>query len=261
MTVMCLSFCILCCGSADAHTMWLNCTDFYTNLHPGHGGHTKVYFGWGHRYPVDGFMTDEFLGELALLDPNGKKMVLTPGEGGFRATELTVDSNGGWIATASLKPGFYTMYMDKGRMHHKIGPKTGLENVLVSLYYEQYTKALITVGDVKAESFLKPVGHKIEIIPLKNPATLREGDILPVQVLFEGRPVRYCGVVATYTGFSTGEEFAYATETDGRGRAEIRLLHYGNWLIKAEQTLPASEALKDKCDELHYTASLTFEIK
>ena len=258
-----MGFCILCCAPANAHTMWLNCTDFHTNLHPGHGGHTKVYFGWGHRYPVDGFMTDEFLGELALVDPNDEKKVLTPGKGGFRATELTVNSKGGWIATASLKPGFYTMYMDKGQIHHKIGPKTGLENVLVSLYYEQYAKALITVGDVQAESFLKPLGHKIEIVPLKNPATLRGcgGHFLPVQVLFEGKPVKYTPVYATYAGFSTGEDFAYATETDGRGIAKIRLLHYGNWLIKAEQILPAPEELKEKCNELHYTATLTFEIK
>lgn len=249
---------------ASAHTMWINATDFSPENHSsaGHGAGTIIYFGWGHHYPADGFLTDEFLGEFYSMAPDGSKEKLTPNSGGFRATELKLKDEGGWIACAALKPNFYTMYVDKGKMHHEIRPKTGLKGVILSLYYEQYAKALINVGEDKDNSFSKSVGHKFEIIPLENPYRLHGcgGHFLPVKVLFDGKPAGYCQVSATYSGFSTGEDFAYLTSTDGEGIAKIRLTHWGPWLVKAEMKLPAQGEFKDKCNELHYTATMTFEI-
>ncbi|MGP8321931.1 MAG: DUF4198 domain-containing protein, partial [Methanosarcinaceae archaeon] len=110
-------------------------------------------------------------------------------------------------------------------------------------------------------SFCKPVGHALEIIPLANPAEIKVGEYLPVQVLFKGKPARFCRVYGTYAGFSTGDDFAFATGTDGKGKAKIRILHHGPWLIKARLKLPAPDELKDKCNELSYSATLTFEVK
>lgn len=48
------------------------------------------------------------------------------------------------MATAATAHGFYTMYVDQeGQLHHIPGPLEGLQNVVLSLYYENYTKALI----------------------------------------------------------------------------------------------------------------------
>lgn len=176
--------------------------------------------------------------------------------------EPNTKDEGKYIVTSILKPGFYTMYVEKGEVHHKLGPKTGLKGIILSLYYEQYTKALINVGEGSEGSFSKPVGHKLEIIPLENPYKLHGcgGHFLPVQVLFNGRPASFCKVFATYSGFSTGDDFAYATSTDGEGIARIRLTHWGQWLVKAEIKLPAPNDMKDKCNQLHYTATLTFEV-
>ena len=176
------------------------------------------------------------------------------------ATRVNFEKPGAYIVAAVLKPGFYTIYVEKGKVHHKIGPKTGLKGVILSLYYEQYAKALVMVGAEDTFAYKNRIGHKIEIVPLKNPTSLRIGDFLPIQVLFDGRPAKYCRVFATYSGFSTGEDFAYTTSTDGEGIAKIRILHYGPWLIKAEMKLPATGDLRDKCDELHYTATFTFEV-
>ena len=142
-----------------------------------------------------------------------------------------------------------------------MAPKTQIKGkVILSLYYEQYAKCLINVGKKDLINFDKPVGHKLEIVPLKNPINLKLGDFLPVRVLFNGKPKRFIHVYATYSGFSTGEDFAYATSTDGEGIAKIRLTHWGPWLIKTDIKLPAPDNLKDKCNQLHYTATLTFEV-
>ena len=83
---------------------------------------------------------------------------------------------------------------------------------------------------------------------------------MPVQVLFKGKPARYCKVYATYSGFSTDCDFAYTATTNGKGEARIRIIHYGQWLIKAGVKLPATGELKEKCNELSYSATLTFEV-
>ncbi|MEA3431063.1 MAG: DUF4198 domain-containing protein, partial [candidate division WOR-3 bacterium] len=234
------------------HTMWINVSDFSPDFHPGYRARTKVFFGWGHHYPVDDFLAEEQLEEFYFICPRcGKHHRLNPNPGGFLATEVNFKKPGAYIVTAVLKSGFYTMYVEKGEMHHKMGPKKGVKGkVILSLYYEQYAKTLINVGAEDTSAYNKPVGHKIEIVPLKNPMVLSEGDFLPIQVLFNGKPAKYCEVFATYSGFSTGEDFAYATSTDSKGIAMIRILHYGPWLIKADMKLPATEELRDKCNEL-----------
>ncbi|MEW6094985.1 MAG: DUF4198 domain-containing protein [bacterium] len=251
-------------ANAFAHTLWINAADYRLEFHPKYGAKTNVYFGWGHRYPVDDFLSQEKLEDFYLIEPNGKNIKLEPNPGGFLATQINFKQPGGlYIVAASIKPGFYTTYVDKGEIHHELGPKIGVKGVVIlSLYYEQYAKSLIKVGEAEDNSFSKPVGHRLEIIPLKDPYKLHGcgGHFLPVKIIFEGKPAKYCKVYATYMGFSTGDDFAYATSTDGEGIAKIRLIHWGHWLIKTDMKLPAPDDLKDKCNELHYTATLTFEV-
>ncbi len=257
-----LSVCLLSSANVFAHSLWLNATDYTPEIYPRYGANTKVYFGWGHHFPVDDFLSVEDLQEFSLIYPDGERRKITPKSGGFLATQINFKQPGLYIVAASKRPGFYTMFVEKGRIHHKIEPKTGLKGVILSLYYEQYAKSLINVGEKEDDSFLKPAGHKLEIIPLENPYKLHGcgGHFLPVKVLFEGKPAKFCKVYATYAGFSTGDDFAYATSTNGEGIAKIRLTHWGSHLIKVRMELPAPDNLKDKCNTLAYTATLTFEI-
>lgn len=247
-------------GIAFAHTLWLNASDFSPKVYPAFGAKTKIYFGWGHRYPVDDFISADSLADYTLFGPKGDKQKLSPNPGGFLATPVSLKKQGVYLVGAALNPGFYTMYEKGGKIHHKIGPKTGLEGVVKSLYYEEYAKALIQAGQTPDDGFKKPIGHNLEIIPLRQPSQIQQNDFLPVQVLFEGRPARYCKVYGTYSGFSSHCDFAYSTATNADGEAKIRILHHGSWLIKAELKLPATEDLKEKCNERSYLATLTFEV-
>lgn len=245
-----------------AHTLWINATDYSPEIYPGFGAKTNLYFGFGHHFPVDDFLSQEKIEEFYFVCPGcGKHHNLKPNPGGFLATEVRFKEPGSYIVAAKLKPGFYTMFVEKGKIHHKIGPKTKIKGkVILSLYYEQYAKSLINAGKKDLINFDKPVGHKLEIIPLKNPLNLKLGGFLPVKVLFNGKPARFCRVYATYAGFSTGDDFAYSTSTNSEGIGKIRIIHWGIWLVKTDIKLPPAEKLKDKCNQLHYTATLTFEI-
>jgi uncharacterized GH25 family protein len=250
-------------GVSSAHTLWINATDHSPAFSQKFGGEAKTYFGFGHRYPLDDYLSADHLSEYVLVSPDGTKTALVPDNpAGFLATRVQFPKAGQYVVAASTKPGFYTMYRENDEIRHKIGPKTGLGNVILSNYYEQYSKALFNVGASEGNAFGKPVGHRLEIVPVENPFTLKGngGDTLTVKVLFNGQPARYCRVYATYGGFSVEDDFAYATTADGRGLAKIRLTHWGAWLIKANMKLPPTDDMKDKCNDMSYTSTLTMEI-
>ena len=244
-----------------SHLVWINATDYTPTFYERFGARTKVYFGYGHKYPVHDFIKAERLTEFRCNSSENKGKDLKPGSGGFLATPIKLKKPGTYLVSAAVKPGFYTMYMDKGKVRHKIGPMTGLEGIISSLYHERYAKALINVGETDDAFFSIPLGHKVEIIPMQNPAKLRTGDFLDLKILFDGKPARHFNVYSTYSGFSTDDDFAYATGTNAKGMTRIRLLHHGPWLVKADIKMPAPAELKDKCMQVHYTATLTFEVE
>ncbi len=237
---------------AYAHTLYVNVTDYAPNLKWG----TKLYFGWGHTLPVDDMLGPERLKGCQVVEPDGKARPLEKPTEFLTRVEFTQE--GTHVIAAELNPGFYTVYSEEGKTKHHMGPKTGLKNVEMSLYYQQQGKAIVNVGGL-SDTFRKPVGHKLEIIPLKNPALLRVGDYLPIEVLFEGQPLPgYPKVMATYLGFSTTGAYAYTT-TVLHGRAEVRILQPGVWFISVNYRVPATGEMAEKCNELSYTATLTFE--
>ena len=249
--VLVLGFCLSFSTIASAHSLWLNVTDYSPKIfsHPKYPlksrAKTVVYFGWGHSYPVGGFLNDKYLGDFFLIKPDGNKEKLTPGEGGFRATEVKMEKEGGRIVAATIKPGFAGEIEGKKDFYER--------------RYAQYAKALISVGKVPDEAFSRPVGHKFEIIPLTNPDGLQLGDWFKFKVLLDGKPAKKVKIDACSLVSYTGESFQL--RTDNEGEAKVRILHYyGPWIIKAKLTQPASGEFKNKCKESSYTATLTFGV-
>lgn len=243
-----------------AHNLWLNAVDYNPAFSTRTGAHTKIYFGFGHKYPVQDFLDKKKLVEFKLIGPEGKSRELEPGEGGFLATPLIMKKEGANIVAATTAPGFYTMYFKNGRVRHKLGSKKNLENVLLSLYYENYAKALINVGQTGNDAYATPLGHGIEIIPLENPYLKKKGDTLKLKVLYQGRPASFCNVSATYVGFSATEDYAFSNKTDSKGISTIRLLSPGQWVVRAVVRKPAAAELQDKCIEEKYSATLSFGV-
>ena len=242
------------------HNLWLNATDYTPSFSKRTGAHTKIYFGFGHKFPVSDFLDKGKLIEFKLIKPGGKSQDLEPGEGGFLATPLIIKKKGAHIVSAATASGFYTMYMKNGRMHHKMGTKKGFEKVILSLYFENYTKALINVGETSNDAYSTPVGHGIEIVPMENPYLKKAGDTLQLKILHNGRPAPFCNVFATYAGFSTTEDYAFTNKTNGQGVSKIRILKSGHWIVKAIIRKPAKKELQDKCLEEKYSATISFEV-
>lgn len=243
------------------HNLWLNSIDYTPESSKRSGALTKIYFGFGHRFPVHDFLDKDKLTEFKLVKPDGQTQELEPGDGGFLATPLILKKEGAHVVAAAARTGFFSMYFMDDRLRHKLGSKEGLEKVLLSLYYENYTKALIEVGTTEKDAFISPVGHGIEIVPMENPYLKKPGDSLELKVLHKGRPASFCDVSATYVGFSATEDYAFSNKTNSRGTSTIRLITPGHCIIRAVVRKPATEDLRDKCIEEKYSATLSFEVR
>ena len=248
--------------TAHAHSFWANVTEHALSMKSEHSRQNKVFLGWGHHFPVDEFLQEGAVTEYAVVGPDGSKKPIAANSGEFMAAELKFDAPGAYFVSAVKKPGYYTVYTENGRTHHVGKPKTGLPNVSLSLFSQQFAKALVTVDGAGNEDVARAIGHKLEIIPLENPANGNGagGRLLPVKVLLDGKPAESCQVFATYQGFSSGDDYAFATYTDNEGIAKIRISHWGKWLVKASVRKTAPADMREQCNQISYSATLTFEV-
>ncbi|WP_317111177.1 DUF4198 domain-containing protein [Chroococcidiopsis sp. SAG 2025] len=90
----------------------------------------------------------------------------------------------------------------------------------------------------------KPFGMKMEIVPLRDPFGVGAGGSLPVQVLFEGKPVS--DVTVEYEGKEV--------PISNRGIATITLTQKEVQIVEAEYRVPSKD--DPATDEVAYAASL-----
>lgn len=116
-------------------------------------------------------------------------------------------------------------------------------------------KALLTAGAPGA-GFDRPAGHPLEIIPLRNPATLKPGEELPVRILFRGAPLKGAQVNVRWVDAAGRMGSTAAGPTDARGQAVVRVEAAGRWKL---HTLRLVRRLnRGEADWDTYSASLTF---
>lgn len=222
----------------QAHTLWINATDFTPALGE-KSTSANIFLGWGHDFPVQDFLKTSDMKDYYFVTPKGEKKTLVPvSQEGFLEAIMEYTKEGSYLVIANKRA--YT-----GNKVTRIA----------------FAKAIINVdkgtGDVS-----NPVGQELEIVPLKNPGLLKIGDYIPVKILFNGKPLPYAEVLATYAGFSTDHASAYTVDADKEGVAQIRLIKDGDWKIELKHEIP--DTLKDKDPEsetLRYISSLTFEVR
>ena len=63
-----------------------------------------------------------------------------------------------------------------------------------------------------------------------------------------------------YEGYSNDDAASCAVSTDAKGVAELRIDHWGTWVVKTKLELQATEAFASKVNQENYYASLTFNV-
>ena len=122
--------------------------------------------------------------------------------------------------------------------------------------YSRFAKVLMGKGGSLAT---RPLGHVLEIVPEKDPATLAAGEPLPVQVLFRGKPLAGAHVSAAYAGAEMkGHDFPVTAETDAQGRAVLQLDRPGLWYARLIHMVAAQD--DPQIEWRSFFATLTFEV-
>lgn len=123
--------------------------------------------------------------------------------------------------------------------------------------YSKHVKTLLQVGKTLSGDYAEPMDYPIEFIPLKNPYELSVGDLLPFQLLFQGRPLK--NQVVHYSFRNQGDNTTErSTRTDKNGKLRIKLKESGKWYIA---TIHMAESPKEGLDYESNWATLTFEVK
>lgn len=236
-----------------AHDLWIEPATYQSSP----GKEVTMTLGYGHQFPATDFLADEYLDEAYMLGPDGKRIdIAGTADTAYKPLHPPAE-NGAYIAVVTMNGRYWT----KTTQGYQGGKsKVDVKNAISCTHSLKYSKSIINLGSGPDHHLSNWLGHDLEILPLGNPARLKKGDSVPIQVLFHGKPLPKAQVFATYAGFSDkSHTYAYSTQTDSEGKADIQAHSSGAWLVKVNHRdeYPNPE----KCDEYSFTATLTFEIQ
>ena len=197
---------------------------------------------------------------------NGKTFDIRPGSPEKKSLELRVPLSDPGVATLWLSLGPQSIELNRKQVQHYLDEIDAPALLTQAWYagkgarpwreiYSKHTKTFVRVGRPKADrSWSEPVGMVLEIVPEKDPTTLRAGDDFPVRVLRNGTPLAdfSLGIVRE------GKTNRSSTKTDTAGRAVFKLPRAGKWLLRGTELRSSQKPAVDW--ESDFT-TMSFEVQ
>jgi uncharacterized GH25 family protein len=237
---------------ALAHDYWAG------SKGPDSAGQVTVVIGYGHNFPVGEDLNDEVLSRFQtpkLIGAKGEAPLVSGPELKLFVTK-DPPAKGTYLAVVESKPTFGgstpTGWVRKSK---KEDP-----SITRCSYGANFGKSVVNIGGAADTALAtKPLGQKLEIVPLQNPAGLKVNKPFPVKVLFDGKPLPGVQLGAYFGGLTErNNAFAFAANTNKNGEVSIIPLRPGNWLAKVTKIDPYSD--QATCDVETYNATLTFDV-
>ena len=229
---------ILCASAALlGHDMWLEAERFLVSAHQEvliRNGNGTIYVRSENAVAPDRIARLLALGSGGEAVQPGKPFV----DGDWLAFQLKTGRPGNyWVGLATLprvlkmSADDFNHYLEHDGLPHVLAErrKKGIAARAESERYSKYVKAYLQAGEEAGSNHDRPLGLKIEIVPLSNPYRLEPGQELPVQVLFEGRPLE--GFLI-HSGRAGEKEEGEGNYTDSQGRASIPIDAAGRWYLR-----------------------------
>lgn len=122
--------------------------------------------------------------------------------------------------------------------------------------YSRRAKALVQAGDPTGPQpqVTRPVGLTLEIVPQRNPYALAPTDPVPVQILYQGRPL--AGALVKLNNLDFDARPIETHLSDARGMASFNPPRHGKWQLNVIWTKPLTG--NPKADFETIFSSLTF---
>lgn len=222
--------------SVLAHDTWIERRNGQLVVLRGHGGEVEAYDATLVKEPkaldAKGQAVETEIvknRENASLSPKGKPVMIG-----------ALYDSGYWLKTTD---GWKKATKREGK---------GKYEIVESLKSKQWCKGLLAASAENA----KPVGQSFEVVPQKDPMTLKVGDKLLIKVIFDGKPVT--GAIIT-TGGGHASDSKNPLKTDHEGMASVTIEKAGLQMVKAEHRVPVKD--DPDADVLHLASTITFEIQ
>lgn len=220
-------------------------------------GVLKSNIGYGHNFPKCEPISDDrihIFTPLQVATPEGSVTLDQVGENYAYQKALPL-KNGSYPVFGTYKSTFWskgtTGWAQKDRLERP------------DAFYVQeaimYAKSIVNVGAAPVnELATKPVGQRLEIVPMTNPTIAKPGDELVVKVLCDGNPVEGVTVTATYDLFEDKKHPAFEGKANKEGKVAIDSLKPGAWIVKARHAFKHPD--QAKADEVVIVSTLFFQI-
>ena len=124
--------------------------------------------------------------------------------------------------------------------------------------YEKFAKTLLNPSH-DDKLYAKVLGQDLELVLLTNPADIKPGSPLNVQVLLHGKPVPNAAVGLTHDAYSKEQDpYKFKTQTDAQGKASFTVDAPALWMLRTTvvEKTPGADA-----DEHHRRATYVFPVK
>ncbi|MDR2459576.1 MAG: DUF4198 domain-containing protein [Deltaproteobacteria bacterium] len=235
-----------------AHDHWIGTTPI------SNGEKVTAIRGFGHNFP-DGEAIpegrDSVFTPITILAADGSTSSVTPsGENNFTFISEKTLNNGTYLLYSEYSPTFWSE-TPTGRQEK---PKNETEGATSCRKVAMYAKSILNVGDqYNDDPATKTLNQLLEFVPPQNPSSVKVGEVIPIKLLYDGKPLARTLVTGTVEGMPKGTH-AFSGRTDKDGIINFMPLKTGRWILTAN----TKETFEDKsiCDEASYTASLFFTI-
>ncbi len=124
--------------------------------------------------------------------------------------------------------------------------------------YTKFAKVLVASGEERTNDISNLIaGHRLEIVPQIPASGIGDNRMLPVQVLFEGKPIEGLRVTSGCEELNGGRYLSHAL-TDENGMANVVVPESGHWFARTHFIRPHLD--KENFDWESFWASVTFRI-
>ena len=180
-----------------------------------------------------------------------------PGRPGLTAGQRLLaarDDNGLWARLPASSAAAKPVYRNTSRW---LAPSA--DDTLLSLKYAKSWRA----GAAGAQGYRRAVGHLLELVPQRDPLTLKVGELLPVQVLLQGQPLAGAGVELSDLVTKLPEDRITRYTTDAQGAAHLPLRARSIHMLGVDLERPNDGSLGEgprslPVDKLLLVATYTF---
>ncbi|MDO4795397.1 MAG: DUF4198 domain-containing protein [Brachymonas sp.] len=159
---------------------------------------------------------------------------------------VRMDAGDANVVSATMLNGFRARTAD-GKYHGLSKDEAAkLGEVQSSAYRTRY---MVVYANDREEP--KPLGYELELIPQFNPSKAKKGGIVPVQVLYKGKPLANATISDNILS-----RHSHKIQTDAQGRANLSVANDGHNAWSVRHSVPYHDL--QKADTYSYSSVVTF---